>query len=88
MRDAALYDVVDTRFRTAAMAVVVDLDTVPTSTLVSLHELLPEIRIVGISDSRARAAYYKSIGIAALLPRSATAKVVSTTIKTLLRGAR
>jgi hypothetical protein len=38
---------------------------VPTSTLVSLHELLPEIRIVGISDSRARAAYYKSIGIAA-----------------------
>jgi hypothetical protein len=82
--DAALYDVVDTSFRTAAMAVVVDLDTVPTYTLASLHALLPEIKIVGLSDSRARAAYYRSIGIAAVLPRSASAKVVGTTIKTLL----
>jgi len=83
--DAALYDVVDTSSRTAAMAVVVDLDTVPTSTLASLHALLPEVKIVGLSDSRARTAYYRSIGVAAVLPRSATANAVGATIKKLLR---
>jgi Mg2+/citrate symporter len=83
--DAALYDVVDTSFRTAAMAVVVDLDTVPTYTLASLHALLPEVKIVGLSDSWARTGYYRSIGVAAVLPRSAPAKAVGATIKSLLR---
>ena len=36
-----LYDVLDTRFRTAAAAVVVDLDTVPLYTLAEMHALLP-----------------------------------------------
>jgi hypothetical protein len=82
--DAALYTVVDTGSRKAAMAVVVDLDTVPASTLASLHALLPELRIVGIGDHRARAAYYRGIGVSALLPHSASPAAVSSTIKSLL----
>jgi hypothetical protein len=84
--DAALYDVLDTGFRTAAMAVVVDLDTVPTRTLVSLHALLPEVRILGFSDDRAHAARYRRIGVSALLPRSTSPAAVSSMIKSLLRG--
>jgi hypothetical protein len=82
--DGALYDVVDTSFRTAAVGVVVDLDTVPAYSLASLHALLPEVKIVGLSDSRARTAYYRSIGVAAVLPRSTPAKVVASTIMSLL----
>jgi len=37
-----------------ARAVVVDLDTVPASTLATLHALLPEVKIVGITGSPAR----------------------------------
>jgi hypothetical protein len=75
--DAALYDAVDTSYRTAAMAVVVDLETVPTYTLASLHALLPEVQIVGLAASPTRAAYYRSIGLADVLPRSSSPAAVA-----------
>jgi hypothetical protein len=84
--DATLYDVVDTKFSSAAVAVVVDLDTVPTYTLAALHALLPEVMIVGLSDKPARAAYYRSIGIDTVLSRSSSPAVVSAAIKRSLRG--
>ena len=52
--DAALYDVVDTSYRTAAAVVVVDLGTVPTYTLAELHALLPEVQIVGLTTTPAQ----------------------------------
>ena len=49
--DAALYDAVDTSYRTAAAVVVVDLGTLPTYTLAELHALLPEVKIVGTDQA-------------------------------------
>ena len=83
--DSALYTVVDTKFSTAAAAVVVDLRTVPVSTLATLHALLPEVKIVGLTGSPARKLYYRSIGVSALLPRTASAATVARTIRSLLR---
>jgi hypothetical protein len=80
--DSALYTVVDTKFPTAAAAVVVDLGTVPASTLATLHALLPEVKIVGLTGSPARALYY----VSAVLPRTASAATVAKTIKSLLRS--
>jgi hypothetical protein len=83
--DSALYTVVDTKFPTAAAAVVVDLGAVPASTLATLHALLPEVKIVGLTGSPARSLYYRSVGVSAVLPRTASAKTVAHTIKSLLR---
>jgi hypothetical protein len=83
--DAALYDVVNTSYRTAAAVVVVDLGTVPTYTLAELHALLPEVRIVGLTASPAKAAYYRSIGVSALLPRNVSAAKVAQVVKSVVR---
>jgi hypothetical protein len=83
--DAALYDVLDTSYRTAAAAVVVDLGTVPTYTLVELHALLPEVKIIGLTTTPAKAAYYRSIGLSAVLPRTASPAQVARVIKSLVR---
>jgi hypothetical protein len=83
--DAALYDVVDTSYRTAAAVVVVDLSTVPTYTLAELHALLPEVQIVGLTTTLAKSAYYRSIGVSALLPRTASPALVAHTVKSLVR---
>jgi hypothetical protein len=83
--DANLYDVLDTKYRTAAAVVVVDLGTVPTYTLAELHALLPEVQIVGLTSTPAKAAYYRSIGVRALLPRNASATKVARAIKSLVR---
>jgi hypothetical protein len=79
--DADLYRVVDAKSPTAAAAVVVDLSTVPPYTLAELHALLPEVRIIGLGGSPARAAYYRSIGISTLLPHGASAKRVAAAIR-------
>jgi uncharacterized repeat protein (TIGR02059 family) len=83
--DAALYDVVDTSYRTAAAVLVVDLGTVPTYTLAELHALLPEVKIVGLSAAPARAAYYRSIGVSAILPRTASPAQVAHAVKSAVR---
>jgi hypothetical protein len=83
--DAALYDVVDTSYRTAAAVVVVDLGTVPTYTLAELHALLPEVKIVGLTATPAKAAYYRSIGVSAILPRTASPAQVAHAVKSLVR---
>jgi|GEM_PF-5873558 len=82
--DAALYDVVDTSYRTAAAVVVVDLATVPTYTLAELHALLPEVQIIGIG-SPARSAYDRSIGVTTLLPRGATAAQLAQAVRDAIR---
>ncbi|HEX6788597.1 MAG TPA: invasin domain 3-containing protein [Gaiellaceae bacterium] len=83
--DADLYRVVDAKSPTAAAAVVVDLSTVPLYTLVELHALLPEVQIVGLGGSPSRVAYYRSIGIATLLPHGASAKSVAAAVRAAVR---
>ena len=83
--DAGLYDVLDTVNRTAAAVVVVDLGTVPTYTLSELHALLPEVQIVGLTATPAKAAYYRRIGVSALLPRTASAARIARAVKSLVR---
>jgi hypothetical protein len=83
--DAALYHAVDPASPKAASAVVVDLSTVPLYTLAELHALLPEVRIIGLGGSPARAAYYRSIGVSTLLPHNASAKHVAVAVRASLR---
>jgi hypothetical protein len=83
--DADLYDVAARPTSTAAASVVVDLATVPLYTLVELHALLPEVQIVGLGGSPAHAAYYRSIGVSALLPHGASAKRVAAAVRDVLR---
>ena len=78
--DAALYDVVDTKSPTAAAFVVVDLGTVPPYTLAELHALLPEVTIIGLTTTPAKSAYYRSIGVSVVLPRSASPAQVTRAI--------
>jgi hypothetical protein len=65
--------------------VVVDLSTVPASTLATLHALLPELRIVGLSGSPTHDSYYRGLGVSAVLSRTASATTVARTIASLLR---
>jgi hypothetical protein len=81
--DADLYSAVDTNYRTAAAAIVVDLDTVPAYTLAGLHALLPEVKIIGLSAKHAGA--YHAFGVTTVLPRSSSPATVAKTIKSLLR---
>jgi hypothetical protein len=83
--DAALYDAVDTSYRTAAAVVVVDLGTVPTYTLAALHALLPEVKIVGLTATPAKSAYYRSIGVSAILSRTASPAQVAHAVKSAVR---
>ena len=83
--DAELYDVLDTRYGTAAAAIVVDLGTVPTYTLAEMHALLPEVQIVGLTSTPAKAAYYRRIGVSALLPRAASAAQVAHAVASATR---
>ena len=83
--DATLYEVVDTSYRTAAAVVVVDLGTVPTYTLAELHALLPEVKIVGLTATPAKSAYYRSIGVTAILPRTASPARVARAVKSVVR---
>lgn len=83
--DADLYRVVDATSPTAAAAVVVDLSSVPQYTLAELHALLPEVRIIGLGGSPARAAYYRSIGISTLLPHGASAARVAAAVRGAVR---
>jgi hypothetical protein len=83
--DATLYDAVDTKNRTAAAVVVVDLGTIPAYTLAGLHALLPEVKIIGLSGTPSRAGAYRSIGVSAVLPRGASSALVAKTAKSLVR---
>jgi len=81
--DAALYDVVDTKSSTAAAFVVVDLGTVPTYTLAELHALLPEVKIIGLTATPHKAAYYRSIGVSVVLSRTSSPAQVTRAITSL-----
>ena len=57
----------------------------PTYTLAELHALLPEVKIVGLTSTPAKSAYYRSIGVSAILPRTATPAQVAHAVKSLVR---
>jgi len=67
--DADLYAAVNPVDPHAETAVVVDLDTVPLSSLVSLHMLLPELRIIAVAHDAGAAASARAHGIPALVVR-------------------
>jgi hypothetical protein len=83
--DADLYSAVDPQSRTAAAAVVVDLATVPLASLASLHAVLPELRIVGLTHDRRLAAAARTIGVDVLLTKRADAPAVTHAIETLVQ---
>jgi hypothetical protein len=86
VRDADLYSVVDPRDPQAAAAVVVDLATVPLSSLASLHVLLPELRIVGLTHDRSVAASARALGISAVMTKRSQPAVVTRVIKSVFSG--
>jgi len=82
--DADLYTVVDPASRTAASAVVVDLGTVPMQTLIGLRELLPELKIVGLTNDPSVARFARTVGANAVLGRSSSeATIAGAVVKTL-----
>ena len=82
--DSDLYNVVDTRYTTAAAAIVVDLGTVPMYTIAELHALLPEVKIVGIAARGRAAAVYRSAGVSTTLPSGTSAARIAATIRKLV----
>jgi hypothetical protein len=74
--DAELYAAVNPNDPHGAAAVVVDLGTVPLPSLASLHALLPELRIIGVTDDRALAADAHRAGIQTVLEGRAPTGVV------------
>jgi hypothetical protein len=82
--DADLYSMVDPQNRTAAAAVVVDLATVPLPSLASLQAVLPELRIVGLTNSRRLAAEARNAGIDVLMTKHPSAAKVTHAIRSLV----
>jgi uncharacterized repeat protein (TIGR02059 family) len=82
--DADLYSAVDPQDPHAATAVVVDLATVPLSSLASLHALLPELQIIGVAGDPATARAARAIGIRTLLAGPDRTPAVTRVVKTLL----
>ena len=85
LADSELYTAVDPTSGTAGAAVVVDLGTVPMQTLIGLHALLPEVKIVGLTNDPAVAAYARTIGVDAVLGRSASGAEIAGVIVKALR---
>ncbi len=84
LADSELYTAVDPVSRTAAAAVVVDLGTVPMQTLIGLRALLPELKIVGLTNDPSIATYARTIGVNAVLAKSASgAKIADAIVKAL-----
>ena len=57
----------------------------PTYTIAELHALLPEVKIVGLATGARGTAAYRSAGVDATLPRTASAARVAATVRRLLR---
>jgi hypothetical protein len=84
VNDADLYTVVNPVDPRAATAVIVDLDTVPLASLVSLHLLLPELRIIGVAHDAGTASAARAHGIATLVVRHMRAPAVAGAITRVL----
>ena len=83
--DADLYSAVDPKDPHAAAAVVVDLATVPLQSLASLHALLPELQIVGVTSDRTLAAQARALGVGTALVAHVSEPRVSHVIEQLVR---
>jgi hypothetical protein len=82
--DAALYAAVDPNDPRAAAAVVVDLASVPLPSLASLHALLPELRIIGVTADRALATAAQGVGVRSIVVSRAPTPGVVKRIKSLI----
>ncbi len=84
LADANLYTAVDPTNPNPAAAVVVDLNTIPIKTLTGLHALLPEIKIVALTNNPTLAKHVRTMGVSAVLRESASSATTSDTITKLL----
>jgi hypothetical protein len=84
VRDADLYSEVDPSDPRAAAAVIVDLASVPLPSLASLHALLPELRIIGLTRDSSTAAAARAAGIDAIVVRASAPVVTTHVIKQLI----
>jgi len=82
--DADLYRAVDPIDPHAAAAVVVDLATVPLSSLASLHALLPEVRIIGLTTNRETANAARAVGVHAVVVKRSKRTSVTQMVKALV----
>ncbi len=86
--DANLYTAVDPTNPNPAAAVVVDLNTIPIKTLTGLHALLPEIKIIALTNNPTTARHVQRMGVSAVLARAASDAQISSAIVKALHGHR
>jgi hypothetical protein len=84
--DSDLYSEVDPNDPRAAAAVIVDLASVPLRSLASLHALLPELRIIGLTSNSSTAAAARLVGVHAIVVHQSRPTVVTHVIKQLIPG--
>jgi hypothetical protein len=82
--DSDLYSEVDPNDPRAAAAVIVDLASVPLPSLASLHALLPELRIIGLTSDSSTAAAARLVGVHAIVVQKSRPTVVTHVIKRLI----
>lgn len=79
-----LFDATDPR-ATHAAAVLVDLDQIPISLIASLHAVLLELQIVGLTSDATTALAARRVGFAIVIAKPTTVSAVSQTLRALLR---
>jgi hypothetical protein len=65
--------------------VIVDLASVPLRSLASLHALLPELRIIGLTGESSTAAAARTVGVESIVVHQNRAAAVTHVIKRLPR---
>jgi hypothetical protein len=78
-----LFTAVDPR-TTRTAAVVVDLDTVPLTTVAGLHAVFPELQIIGLASDPASARKYRRAGATVVLAKPASAWAVRQSLRQLV----
>jgi hypothetical protein len=79
-----LFDATDPR-ATHTAAVLVDLDQVPVSLIASLHAVLPELQIIGLTSDATTALAARKAGAAIVIAKPTSVSTVSQTLRALLR---
>jgi hypothetical protein len=82
--DADLYSEVDPNDPRAAAVVIVDLASVPLQSLASLHALLPELRIIGLTGDSSTAAAARLVGVESIVVHQRRPAAVTPVIKRLI----
>ena len=79
-----LFDAADPR-ATHTAAVLVDLDQVPVSLIASLHAVLPELQIIGLTSDATTAIAARKAGAAIVIAKPTSVSAVGQTLRALLR---